>query len=242
MLYVVFSFVFIKYVNDRFFAQPRGSLHPKVSFTNPRSVLLSHPARVTRSLQEVVSSFAVAKVYQIPNTNQIFPRKTSENTPQSCTHFPLNKTLTTMEKILRRRTQYPHSTHRDHPQVCPKIIRVTPFPSPLQPQRPPKTQPLRSSKSEAKGSSHPTPPCFSPSPPLPLPELSPPSFSRPPPRSNEAGIPSQPKRPNRGPRNALHKRAKTIIPRTQVRSYRERTCDHTESVRALLPRAQKRSY
>ena len=46
----------------------------------------------------------------------------------------------------------------------------------------------------------------------------------------------------REPRNALHKRAKTIIPRTQVRSYRERTCDHTESVKALLPRAQRRSY
>lgn len=58
----------------------------------------------------------------------------------------------------------------------------------------------------------------------------------------EAGTPPQPKHPERGPRNALHKRAKTIIPRTQVRSYRERSCDHTESVRAFLPTAQKRSY
>ena len=107
MLYVVFSFVFIKYVNDRFFAQPRESLHPKVSFPISRLFLLSHPAWVTRSLQEVVPSFAVAKVYQIPNTNQIFPRKTSENTLQSCTHFPLNKTLTTMEKILLRPTNTP---------------------------------------------------------------------------------------------------------------------------------------
>ena len=140
MLYVVFSFVFIKYVNDRFFAQPRGSLHPKVSFTNPRSVLLSHPARVTRSLQEVVSSFAVAKVYQIPNTNQIFPRKTSENTPQSCTHFPLNKTLTTMEKIFIRLCNIPSSPPRDPPQVRPKIIPTAQFSSLYPPLRLPKSK------------------------------------------------------------------------------------------------------
>jgi len=48
--------------------------------------------------------------------------------------------------------------------------------------------------------------------------------------------------PEREPTNALHKRAKTILPRTQVRSYRERSCDHTESVKAILPRAQRRSY
>ena len=58
----------------------------------------------------------------------------------------------------------------------------------------------------------------------------------------EAGTPTQPKHPHRGPTNALHKRAKTIIPRTQVRSYRERSCDHTESVKAFLPTAQRRSY
>ena len=107
MLYVVFSFVFIKYVNDRFLLNlvdrsTLGLIH------RPRgSVLLSHPARVTRLLQEIVSSFAVAKVYQIPNTNQILTRKTSENILQSCTHFPLNKTLTTTEKILHRRCNIP---------------------------------------------------------------------------------------------------------------------------------------
>ena len=62
---------------------------------------------MTRSLQEVVPSFAVAKVYQIPNTNQILTRKSPKSPPQSCTHFPLNKTLTTMEKILRRRCNIP---------------------------------------------------------------------------------------------------------------------------------------
>ena len=62
---------------------------------------------MTCSLQEVVPSFAVAKVYQIPNTNQILTRKTSENILQSCTHFPLNKTLTTTEKILHRRCNIP---------------------------------------------------------------------------------------------------------------------------------------
>ena len=99
MLYVVFSFVFIKYVNDRFLLNLVDHSTLRSHSPPPRLFLLSHPARVTHSLQEVVPSFAVAKVYQIPNTNQIFPRKTSENMLQSCTHFPLNKTLTTMEKF-----------------------------------------------------------------------------------------------------------------------------------------------
>ena len=33
----------------------------------------------------------------------------------------------------------------------------------------------------------------------------------------------------------------TLLPRTPLRSYRERTCDHTESVNAFIPRAQRRS-
>ena len=107
MLYVVFSFVFIKYVNDRFLLNlvDRSTLRSHLPL--PRLFLLSHPAQVTHSLQEIVSSFAVAKVYQIPNTNQILTRKTSENILQSCTHFPLNKTLTTTEKILLRPTNTP---------------------------------------------------------------------------------------------------------------------------------------
>ena len=107
MLYVVFSFVFIKYVNDRLLLNLVDRSTLRSHSPPPRLFLLSHPARVTRSLQEVVPSFAVAKVYQIPNTNQIFPRKTSENMLQSYTHFPLNKTLTTMEKILLRPTNTP---------------------------------------------------------------------------------------------------------------------------------------
>ena len=98
MLYVVFSFVFIKYVNDRFLLNLVDRSTLRSHLPPSRLFLLSHPAWVTRSLQEVVPSFAVAKVYQIPNTNQILTRKTSENIPQSCTHFPLNKTLTTTEK------------------------------------------------------------------------------------------------------------------------------------------------
>ena len=61
-------------------------------------------------------------------------------------------------------------------------------------------------------------------------------------RSNKVGIPSQPKHPDQGYENALHQRAKTIIPRALLRSYRERYCDHTESPLALLPRALLRSY
>ena len=124
MLYVVFSFVFIKYVNDRFFAQPRGSLHPRSHSLPPRLFLLSHPAWVTRSLQEVVPSFAVAKVYQIPNTNQILTRKSPKNIPQSCTHFPLNKTLTTTEKILLRRCN-----------IHPLSLGIAPSPSQNHPRR-----------------------------------------------------------------------------------------------------------
>ena len=137
MLYVVFSFVFIKYVNDRFLLNlvDRSTLR---SHSLPsRLFLLSHPARVTRSLQEVVPSFAVAKVYQIPNTNQIFPRKTSENMLQSCTHFPLNKTLTTTEKILRRQRNIPPLPLGIVLKSVPKSsvsLRLRPRPTPKAPQ------------------------------------------------------------------------------------------------------------
>ena len=155
MLYVVFSFVFIKYVNDRFLLNlvdrsTLGLIH------RPRgSVLLSHPARVTRLLQEIVSSFAVAKVYQIPNTNQISTRKSPQNIPQSCTHFPINKTLTTMEKILRQQCNVPSSLPRDSPQFRPKIIRITPFPSSPQPKGAPRPRQKGASSPSPKGTPRP---------------------------------------------------------------------------------------
>ena len=107
MLYVVFSFVFIKYVNDRFLLNLVDHSTLRSHSPPPRLFLLSHPAWVTRSLQEVVPSFAVAKVYQIPNTNQIFPRKTSENIHLSCMHPPDSKQLTWMEKIFISYPAYP---------------------------------------------------------------------------------------------------------------------------------------
>ena len=139
MLYVVFSFVFIKYVNDRFLLNLVDRSTLRSHLPPSRLFLLSHPARVTRSLQEVVPSFAVAKVYQIPNTNQIFPRKTSENMLQSCTHFPLNKTLTTMEKILRRQCNIPPLPLGITPKSVPKSSmssRCHPRPHPKGAPRP----------------------------------------------------------------------------------------------------------
>ena len=120
---------------------------------------------MTRSLQEVVPSFAVAKVYQIPNTNQIFPRKTSENMLQSCTHFPLNKTLTTMEKILRQQCNTPLSPSGSHPSPFPKpsmSLRLHPRPTPKAPPDPAprysKSEAKGRLKTQAKGSNHPTSP------------------------------------------------------------------------------------
>ena len=139
MLYVVFSFVFIKYVNDRFLLNLVDHSTLRSHSPPPRLFLLSHPARVTRSLQEVVPSFAVAKVYQIPNTNQILTRKSLRSPPQSCTHFPLNKTLTTMEKILRRRCTIPPLPLGIPPKFIPKSSvssRFHPHPHPKGTPRP----------------------------------------------------------------------------------------------------------
>ena len=90
MLYVVFSFVFIKYVNDRFLLNLVDRSTLRSHLPPSRLFLLSHPAWVTRSLQEVVPSFAVAKVYQIPNTNQITPQNISSIPVPSYLHLPLN--------------------------------------------------------------------------------------------------------------------------------------------------------
>ena len=49
--------------------------------------------------EAVCFSFAVAKIEQILNTNQIFPRKICRRRTESCIHFPINKTLTWGEKI-----------------------------------------------------------------------------------------------------------------------------------------------
>ena len=133
----LFSRLFLSSMSMIACAKPSGSLHPRSHSPPPRLFLLSHPAWVTRSLQEVVPSFAVAKVYQIPNTNQIFPRKTSENMPQSCTHFPLNKTLTTTEKILRRRCNIPPLPLGILLKSVPKSsvsLRFRPCPTPKAPQ------------------------------------------------------------------------------------------------------------
>ena len=73
MLYVVFSFVFIKYVNDRFLLNLVDRSTLGLIYRSRGSSCSATLAWVTHSLQEVVPSFAVAKVYQIPNTNQIFP-------------------------------------------------------------------------------------------------------------------------------------------------------------------------
>ena len=40
----------------------------------------------------------------------------------------------------------------------------------------------------------------------------------------------------------FQKGAQTLLPRAPLRSYRERSGVHTESVSALLPRAHRRSY
>ena len=174
MLYVVFSFVFIKYVNDRLLLNLVDHSTLRSHSPPPRLFLLSHPARVTHSLQEVVPSFAVAKVYQIPNTNQIFPRKTSENMLQSCTHFPLNKTLTKTEKILRRQCNILPLPLGITPKSVPKSsvsLRLRPRPHPqrhpktkakrclkTQPQRYPKSEAKEFPKTKPKGRNRPTPP------------------------------------------------------------------------------------
>gem|GEM_PF-2156776 len=57
---------------------------------------------------------------------------------QSCTHFPLNKTLTTMEKILRRQCNIPPLPLGITPKSVPKTIHVAPSPSPPHPKGTPR--------------------------------------------------------------------------------------------------------
>ena len=122
MLYVVFSFVFIKYVNDRFLLNLVDRSTLRSHSLPPRLFLLRHPARVTRSLQEVVPSFAVAKVYQIPNTNQILPRKTSENPPRVAFINPIANNLQGWKKFFISYPAYPIFTS---PKPSPKATQRT---------------------------------------------------------------------------------------------------------------------
>ena len=93
-------------------------------------------------------------------------------------------------------------------------------------------------------------PCFSPSPPLPLPELSPPSFPRRSPRLRLGEHPKPPrvlslrrKEPTyRGRRNAPTESSKTIIPRALLRSYKERLHHLCKVTEAFLPRASSSPY
>ena len=60
--------------------------------------------------EAVCFSFAVAKIEQILNTNQIFPRKSCRRRTESCIHFPLNKTLTWGEKnftLMKKMSPFP---------------------------------------------------------------------------------------------------------------------------------------
>ena len=127
-------------------------------------------------------------------------------------HPPDTKQLTRMEKILHRRTQYPHSTHRDHPQVCPKIIPTAPFPS-LYP-------PLRLPKSKAKEINTQDPsPAFTMLYPL-----------------------IQLRRVPHPSRNTPNEGLQTPSTKGLKRSYRERKCALTENALAIIPRASRRSY
>ena len=93
-------------------------------------------------------------------------------------------------------------------------------------------------------------PCFSPSPPLPLPELPSRSFpqvlpSPPPKRAPKAPniLSLRRKEPTyRGRRNAPTESSKTIIPRALSRSYKERLHHLCKVTEAFLPRASSSPY
>ena len=62
---------------------------------------LSYPRSGQLSFEAVRFSFAVAKIEQKLNTNQILPQNISQHRPLSCIHFPLSKQLTRGEKFFR---------------------------------------------------------------------------------------------------------------------------------------------
>ena len=61
--------------------------------------------------EAVCFSFAVAKIEQILNTNQIFPQKSCRRRTESCIHFPINKILTWGKKnftVMKKMSPFPH--------------------------------------------------------------------------------------------------------------------------------------
>ena len=59
-------------------------------------------------------SFAVAKIEQKLNTNQISPRNISKNTTLSCIHFPVNKRVTRDEKNFRFMDEVGDTSGKEH--------------------------------------------------------------------------------------------------------------------------------
>ena len=66
------------------------------------------------SFEAVRFSFAVAKIEQKLNTNQILPRNIFKNTTLSCIHFPINKRVTRREKIFRFRGAVGDTSGKEH--------------------------------------------------------------------------------------------------------------------------------
>ena len=69
-----------------------------IVFANVFLSILSYPRSGQRFFEAVRFSFAVAKIEQKLNTNQILPQNISQERPLSCIHFPINKQLTRGEK------------------------------------------------------------------------------------------------------------------------------------------------
>ncbi|WP_296941437.1 hypothetical protein, partial [Porphyromonas sp.] len=60
---------------------------------------LSYPRSGQRFFEAVRFSFAVAKIEQKLNTNQIFTQNISQHRPVSCIHLPVSKRVTRGKKI-----------------------------------------------------------------------------------------------------------------------------------------------
>ncbi len=75
---------------------------------------LSYPRSGQLFFEAVRFSFAVAKIEQKLNTNQILPRNIFKNTTLSCIHFPISKQLTQGEKIFRFRGVVGDTSGKEH--------------------------------------------------------------------------------------------------------------------------------
>ena len=93
MLYVVFSFVFIKYVNDRFWLSKEDHSSYLRLISLPRSLSSSQLGALAVAPWGL-SSFAVAKVRRKSNTNQISRRKSRSEWALSAIHYPLEQRIT----------------------------------------------------------------------------------------------------------------------------------------------------